>query len=553
VLWTVCPAGCNFTSINAAAIDSAVNSDDLIEVMPGNYPEQVDVTLRLHIFGPADEPRPVITSSKTGGTVLIERAAAGTTISHLDIRSTGTDSEALQADGAVTATDLALTSTAGCALLQAPTPSQLGPGVTATSTATNNFPCIVAGLGAGLAVPDTVTGVTVNAPGTSGVALHSTATLSDSTVTADEALFANGGTVRRTTLNGARVGLDAFSESATLVSDSVVTSSQDGGIAVLADGGPAGPLELRNVTAVASGSGSTGLEALSAAPGAAAGTIDARNVIARGTANGVFGQPGPSFGCGGPCAPGEVTLGYSNVVNPAGFVDTTTVGHNQSADPLLVNPVVGAGQDFHIASAVSPVIGAGDADASNGSTDRDGVAHPNPPAIGAYEYTGPPAQPSGPPPPGGGGGGGTAGPGAGSGKTGLGGVSRKPTIFQLAETHRVFAVGPSSTPLRARTAVSSTRGTTFLFRLDQPATVTIVITTSAQCRRTTPGTARHLRCAHTVARLTRSAHAGLNRLPFSGRVRGKPLKPGEYRAVFAATNSGGTSDPKTLRFRIVRR
>jgi hypothetical protein len=66
-------------------------------------------------------------------------------------------------------------------------------------------------------------------------------------------------------------------------------------------------------------------------------------------------------------------------------VDTTTIGHNQSADPLLVNSVGAAAQDFHIASAGSPVIGAGTADAANGSTDRDGVPHPDPPAIGASQ------------------------------------------------------------------------------------------------------------------------------------------------------------------------
>jgi hypothetical protein len=53
--------------------------------------------------------------------------------------------------------------------------------------------------------------------------------------------------------------------------------------------------------------------------------------------------------------------------------------------------------------------------------------------------------------------------------------------------------------------------------------------------------------------LTRSAHPGFNKLPFSGRIRGKPLKPGDYRAVFAATSAGGNSAPNALRFRIVGR
>jgi hypothetical protein len=347
----------------------------------------------------------------------------------------------------------------------------------------------------------------------------------------------------------------AYETSATQVSDSVVTSSANAGDAVLAAGGPGRLLELRNLTAMASGHSSTGLEARGQpGPGLAAAAIDARNVIARGTANGASGDAETASGCGGPCAAGVVTLGYSNVNDPGGVVDTTTIGHNQSADPLLVNPMVGPRQDFHIASAGSPVIGAGTPDASNGPSDRDGVAYPDPSAIGVYEYTGPPAAPSATPPPGNGGGGVTAGHGGGSATTGMGAVSRKPTISQLAETRTVFAVAPASTPLRARTAAAlSKRGTTFLFGLDQPAIVTIVITTSANCGRAAGRTARNLGCLRTVARLTRSAHPGLNKLPFSGRIRGKPLKAGEYRAVFAATNANGSSAPKTLRFRIVPR
>ena len=105
------------------------------------------------------------------------------------------------------------------------------------------------------------------------------------------------------------------------------------------------------------------------------------------------------LGLPGPCAPGQVTIGYSNFRTADGVIDTT-IGHNQSADPLLVNPVPGAGQDFHIASASSPLIGAGTPDPSDGPSDRDGVAHPDPPAIGAYEYPVPPAAQPGTPPPG---------------------------------------------------------------------------------------------------------------------------------------------------------
>jgi hypothetical protein len=315
------------------------------------------------------------------------------------------------------------------------------------------------------------------------------------------------------------------------------------------------PVKLRNVTAIASGKSSIGLWAWPQFNvGVPAGAIDARNVIARGAAHDVLATSGESAGCGGGgCASGRVTIGYSNFRDAAGVLDTT-IGHNQSADPLLVNPAAGAGQDLHIASASSPVIGAGTSDASDGPSDRDGAAHPDPPAIGAYEYTGPPAAQSGALPPGGASGSATASPGGGSATTGPAGGGGRPTISQLAETHSVFAVAPTSTPLRGRTAAaSSKRGTTFLFGLDQSAVVTIMITTSAKCPRTTRRVARNLRCARTVARLTRSAHAGFNKLVFSGRIRGKPLKPGDYRAVFAAKSAGGSSEPEALRFRIVGR
>ena len=469
VEWTVCASGCNFTTITDAVTQS--NADDVIEVMPGSYPEKVVLTQRLHIFAPTDEPRPVITWAGGGETTFeIPDVAAGTTVHHLEIRATGTAGTALEADGAVTAIDLRLAATAQCAELDAPAPSQLGPGVTAI-TSSNGSPCVDAGFRA----VDTLIGVTVNAPHTLGVNFSGPATLTDSTVNAEDALFASGGTVRRTTLNGADVGLRVSSATATLVSDSVITSTTDGATTVVASGGPGGPLELRNVTVVAAGSSSTALGALQqAGPGQPGAAIDARNVMARGTANGAYGEPETSSGCGGPCAPGLVTLGYSDVNDPAGVIDTTTVGHNQTGDPLLVNPVVGPGQDFHIASASSPAIGAGTTDASDGPSDRDGVTHHNPPSIGAYEFVGSPAAP----------GGGTGHPGTGGGNAGAAGgnaggtgvAATRPTISALTETNRVFAVGRASTTISGRTsAARSKRGTTFLFRLDQPASVRIAI------------------------------------------------------------------------------
>jgi hypothetical protein len=40
------------------------------------------------------------------------------------------------------------------------------------------------------------------------------------------------------------------------------------------------------------------------------------------------------------------------------------------------------------------------------------------------------------------------------------------------------------------------------------------------------------RCSRPVARLTRTARGGVNKLRFSGRLRGRPLNPGNYRVMF---------------------
>jgi hypothetical protein len=129
-----------------------------------------------------------------------------------------------------------------------------------------------------------------------------------------------------------------------------------------------------------------------------------------------------------------------------------------------------------------------------------------------------------------------------------------PVLSHLAETNRVFAVARASTPLRGRTATARHKvGTMFSFRLDQPATVTVAITAGAKCPRTNSPTRRMRRCTRTVARLTRSAHGGLNKLRFSGRIRGKPLTPGDYLGEFVATSSGRSSARKTLRFSVVTR
>ena len=141
-------------------------------------------------------------------------------------------------------------------------------------------------------------------------------------------------------------------------------------------------------------------------------------------------------------------------------------------------------------------------------------------------------------------------------------VALRATIAALRETNAVFAVAASSTPLSGQTARNHHRGTVFSFRLDRSATVRLAIQATAHGRRVSGSCKpesrkrRHKpRClrTRTIATLLRTGHLGLNRIAFSGRVRGRPLKPGRYRAVFTAIDAAGTSAPRSLTFAIVAR
>jgi hypothetical protein len=134
------------------------------------------------------------------------------------------------------------------------------------------------------------------------------------------------------------------------------------------------------------------------------------------------------------------------------------------------------------------------------------------------------------------------------------------TLSSLAETNSIFAV---ATPLSGQAAIKRhPKGTTFSFRLDQQATVKLAIQAAVRgrrvgrsCKRESRKLRKRPRCTRvlTVATLTRSGHTGLNKVAFSGRVGGKALKPGHYRARFTAVNVAGASPIRTLTFTIVNR
>ena len=137
-----------------------------------------------------------------------------------------------------------------------------------------------------------------------------------------------------------------------------------------------------------------------------------------------------------------------------------------------------------------------------------------------------------------------------------------PHISSLHESNSVFAVAGHATPLDGRTASRHPRGTVFSFVLDQPATVTVTVLTSAKGRRLGGrclAPSRRLRhrpsCRRrvTVAVLTRKGHRGLNRIVFTGRIGFLALHPAGYRALFAAFDATGPAVPQSLPFTIVPR
>jgi hypothetical protein len=137
------------------------------------------------------------------------------------------------------------------------------------------------------------------------------------------------------------------------------------------------------------------------------------------------------------------------------------------------------------------------------------------------------------------------------------------SLTGLSESYATFAVAAAPTPLRATAATRRHhRGTVFEFSLDRAATVRIAITTTApgrrvkgRCRLSSRALRHRPRCQALVTpgTLMRTAHAGRNRVPFSGRIGSKALKPGRYTASFTAIDAAGASAPQTLSFTVVRR
>jgi hypothetical protein len=129
----------------------------------------------------------------------------------------------------------------------------------------------------------------------------------------------------------------------------------------------------------------------------------------------------------------------------------------------------------------------------------------------------------------------------------------------------------SSTTLRAFTSGGSIarapRGTRVSYTLTEAATATFTVRRATAGRRVKvkgkrtcvkPTKRNHTakRCTRYVSMgsFTRVSQTGLNRFVFTGRVRGKALKPGSYQLVLVATDAAGNrSQPKSIAFKVAKR
>ncbi len=127
---------------------------------------------------------------------------------------------------------------------------------------------------------------------------------------------------------------------------------------------------------------------------------------------------------------------------------------------------------------------------------------------------------------------------------------RRPSLTGVRLSAGTFRVGKRLTALKAQAAPppphhgakakAAPVGTVLRYRLSEAATVTVDVLPSKGTR--------------FLTRLTRRAKAGARSLAFSGRVKGRTLKPGSYRLLVRATDAAGNrSAARTVRFRVVRR
>ncbi len=138
-------------------------------------------------------------------------------------------------------------------------------------------------------------------------------------------------------------------------------------------------------------------------------------------------------------------------------------------------------------------------------------------------------------------------------------------LSSLALSHPTFAAessGPSATARKKKPP----RGTRVTFNLNEAATVRFTVTRRAKgrkvkrgkktvCAKPTKKNRKRKRCTRVVTlkgSFSRTGVAGTNSFHFTGRLRGRKLKPGRYRLVATPSAGGKRGKPTSTGFRIVR-
>jgi hypothetical protein len=139
------------------------------------------------------------------------------------------------------------------------------------------------------------------------------------------------------------------------------------------------------------------------------------------------------------------------------------------------------------------------------------------------------------------------------------------SLSGLAFSNTTF-VAESSGPSAYSARKKRPRGTNVGFSLNEAATVRFTVTRRAKGRRVKRGkkkvcakptrkNRKRGRCERTVklkGGFSRNGVAGKNSFHFTGRLRGRKLKPGRYRLVATPTAGGKKGKPTSRPFRIVR-
>ncbi|HEX6229649.1 MAG TPA: choice-of-anchor Q domain-containing protein [Solirubrobacterales bacterium] len=278
---------------------------------------------------------------------------------------------------------------------------------------------------------------------------------------------------------------------------------------------------VSNVTVIATGSESTGLDAEYTDLAAGSYSVELRNSIVAGDAFDLFA----ANSIGGPA---HIEVSNSNFDVATSIAPATISGAaNQTAPPVFIDSVNG---DYREAPT-SPTIDAGLAD-QIGTLDLAG----NPrvlgvaPDIGAYEFV-PPQPPAAAP---------------------VG------TLQSLAISPKVFRPRKSGGAIVSRTRKRKAPvGAVVRYGLNIAAPAQFSVErvlpgrrVGKKCEKPTRANSKRKRCSRYRARKGRFTHAGaagVNRFSFSGRLRGKALPPGRYRLVAKAGDS-----VRRAPFRVVR-